>query len=136
MWDATKHMAEAIAAGIKSVDNEVTIKLYNVGRADKNDVIAEVFKSRMVLAGSSTINKGILSAMAATLEMIKGLGFKNKKGAAFGSYGWSGESVAMLNEDLKKAGFEVVDEGIKALWNPDEDALKACYELGQKLGKL
>ncbi len=136
MWDATKRMAEAIADGIKSVNPDVTIKLFNVGRSDKNDVVAEVFKSRMVLAGSSTINKSILSNMAAVLDMVKGLGFKNKKAAAFGSYGWSGESVGILNEELKKAGFELVDDGMKALWNPDEDAIKACFEMGQKLGAL
>jgi flavorubredoxin len=90
----------------------------------------------MVLAGSSTINKSILSNMAAVLDMVKGLGFKNKKAAAFGSYGWSGESVGILNEELKKAGFELVDDGLKALWNPDEDAIKSCFELGQKLGAL
>jgi flavorubredoxin len=136
MWDATKTMAETIAAGIKSVDGDVTIKLFNIGRSDKNDVVAEIFKSRMVLAGSSTINKSILSGMAGLLDIVKGLSFKNKKGAAFGSYGWSGESVAVLNEELKKAGLDVVDEGIKVLWNPDEDALKTCFEFGQKVAAL
>jgi flavorubredoxin len=90
----------------------------------------------MVLAGSSTINKSILSGMAGLLDIVKGLSFKNKKGAAFGSYGWSGESVAVLNEELKKAGLDVVDEGIKVLWNPDEDALKTCFEFGQKVAAL
>ena len=53
MWDATKKMAEAIAEGIKSVDPTLNIKLYNVGKADKNDVISEVFKSKLIVAGSS-----------------------------------------------------------------------------------
>ena len=59
-----------------------------------------------MLVGSSTINKGILSSTAAILEMIKGLEFKGKKAAAFGSYGWSGESVKIITEELNKAGFE------------------------------
>jgi flavorubredoxin len=76
-------------------------------------------------------------AIAGILDMIKGMGFKNKKAAAFGSYGWSGESVAILNERLKAAKFEVVGDGIKELWNPDEEAIKRCVQFGADFaGKL
>jgi len=44
--------------------------------------------------------------------------------------------VALITEELKKAGLEVVDEGIRALWNPDEEAVAACYAYGQKLAAL
>ncbi|OGO78822.1 MAG: MBL fold hydrolase [Clostridiales bacterium GWB2_37_7] len=134
MWDATKKMGEAIAAGIKSTNPNIAIKLYNTAKADKNDIITEVYKSKAVLVGSSTINKGILHSVAGMLEQIKGLGFKNKKAAAFGSYGWSGESVQIITEELKKAGFEVIDNGVKALWNPDQESLDKCYELGKQFG--
>jgi len=132
MWDATKHMAEALAEGIKSADPTLTIKLFNVGRADKNDIITEIFKSKLILAGSSTINKGILSAMAAVIEMMKGLKFKNKKAAAFGSYGWSGESPKLMTEALKECGFEVIEESFGTLWQPDEEALALCRSHGKK----
>ena len=134
MWDATKKMGEAIAAGIKSTNPNIAIKLYNTAKADKNDIITEVYKSKAVLVGSSTINKGILHSVAGMLEQIKGLGFKNKKAAAFGCYGWSGESVQIITEELKKAGFEVIDNGVKALWNPDQESLDKCYELGKQFG--
>jgi flavorubredoxin len=52
--------------------------------------------------GSSTINRGILSAAATIFEMIKGLGFKNKKAAVFGSYGWSGESPGFSRKPLPR----------------------------------
>ena len=133
MWDSTKKMAEKIAEGLQSVDPTLNIKLFNVSKVDKNDVISEIFKAKLVVAGSSTINKGILSSMASTLEIMKGLQFKNKKAAGFGSYGWSGESPKLMTDSLKSAGFEVLEEGLGALWNPDEEALKACYEFGQKL---
>lgn len=135
MWDATKHMAEAIAEGIKSVDPTLNIKLFNVSKIDKNDVISEVFKAKLVVAGSSTINKGILSAMASTIEIMKGLKFKNKKAAGFGSYGWSGESPKLMTEALKECGFEILDEGLGVLWQPDEDALEICREYGRKLAQ-
>lgn len=135
MWNATRTMAEGIAAGIKSVDPTLNVKLFNVSKADKNDVIAEVFKAKLVVAGSSTINKGILSAMASTLEIIKGLKFKNKKAAGFGSYGWSGESPKIMTEELEKCGFEILDKGLSVLWKPDEDAIKICEAFGKALAQ-
>ena len=135
MWDATKHMAEAIAEGIKSVDPTLNIKLFNVSKIDKNDVITEVFKAKLVVAGSSTINKGILSGMASILEIMKGLKFKHKKAAGFGSYGWSGESPKLMTEALKQCGLEVVAEGLGVLWRPDEEGRQACFDYGVTLAK-
>lgn len=131
MWDSTRKMAEAIAAGIKSGDPTVTIKILNCSKHDKNDVITEVFKSKAILVGSSTINNGILSAAASTLEMIKGLKFKNKKAAAFGSYGWSGEGVQIIEDSLKASGFNILQPGIKALWVPDEETSEQLKAYGE-----
>ena len=136
MWNATRIMAEAIADGIKEVNKDITIKIFNSSKNDKNDIVTEVFKSKMVLVGSSTINSGVLSSTAAILEMIKGLGFKGKKAAAFGSYGWSGESVKIITEELKKAGFETINDGIREMWNPDEVALDRCKDFGKSIGKI
>jgi flavorubredoxin len=126
-------MAESIAAGIREADKTAVLKLFNLSNSDKNDVITEVFKSKGILVGSSTINRGILSAVAGIMEEIRGMSFKGKKAAAFGSYGWSGESVKMINELLTEAGFSLVNEGIKALWNPDEDAIKQCIDYGRAI---
>ena len=68
MWNGTRNMAEAVAKGIRSVDDEVVVKLFNISHADKNDVVTEVFKSKRLLVGSPTINRGILSAVAGFME--------------------------------------------------------------------
>ncbi|HOL18141.1 MAG TPA: anaerobic nitric oxide reductase flavorubredoxin [Bacillota bacterium] len=136
MWNGTRRAAEAIAAGIKSANDSVNIKLYNVARSDINDIITEVFKSKMIVVGSPTINKRTLHSIAALLDMIRGLQFQQKKGAAFGCYGWSGESVKLIAQGLADAGFEVVNDGLKMLWNPDADALAAAREFGQEIGKI
>ncbi len=81
--------------------------------------------------GSPTINKGILVSVAGILEEIKGLQFKNKKAAAFGCYGWSGESIKIISDNLTSAGFELVDDGVKAMWNPDNDNVNQCVEYGK-----
>jgi anaerobic nitric oxide reductase flavorubredoxin len=135
MWNGTKNMAEAIAKGIKSTDDKAVVKLFNIARSDKNDVVTEVFKSKALLLGSPTINRGILSAIAGFMEEIRGLKFKEKKAAAFGTYGWSGESVDMISRGLEGAGFELLNEGIKSTWNPDETSLKKCTEFGKEIAE-
>ena len=136
MWNSTRKMAEAIAEGIRQADGKIAVKLFNCSRSDKNDIISEVFKSKAVLAGSSTINKGILSALAGILEEIRGLAFKNKKAAAFGSYGWSGESVKMITEKLREGGFEIVNEGLREMWNPDQQGRENCINFGKAFASL
>jgi flavorubredoxin len=135
MWEGTRKIAEAIAEGIGKQDVKVAVKLFNVAKKDKNDIITEIFKSKAILVGSPTINKGILTAIASILEEIRGLSFAGKKAAAFGAYGWSGESVQMITDRLKEAGFELMDEGIKIAWNPDEEAEKKCVDYGKELAK-
>jgi flavorubredoxin len=131
MWNGTRNMAESIARGIKSADDEVAVKLFNVSHSDKNDVVTEVFKSKALLVGSPTINRGILSAVAGFMELIRGLKFKEKQAAAFGTYGWSGESVDIINRGLEDAGFKLLESGIKSTWNPDEKSVKACVDFGK-----
>ena len=135
MWNGTRVMAEEIARGIGAADPTVTVKLYNCARTDKNDVVAEVFKSKAIVLGSPTVNRGILSSVAALLEEIRGLAFKGKKAAAFGAYGWSGEAPRLLAESLKSAGFDVVTEGLKVPWSPSAEGRAQCREFGAGLAK-
>lgn len=135
MWNGTKHMADGIASGIRQVDPDVTVKLMHTGITDKNDVLTEVFKSKAILVGSPTINGSVLNSIAGILDQIKGLSFKNKKGAAFGAYGWSGEGVKLISDHLAKAGFELVNDGLRVLWNPDQEAVEKCVDLGKEFAK-
>jgi flavorubredoxin len=134
MWDGTRKMAEAIAKGITEADKTVAVKLFNVARSDKNDVITEVFKSKAILVGSPTVNKGILSSVAGIMEEIVGLKFKNKKAAAFGCYGWSGESIKVISERLKAGGFELLNDGIREKWNPNAESIENSINFGREIG--
>jgi flavorubredoxin len=137
MWESTRVMAEQIAAGIREADKQVTVKLFNLAKSDKNDVITEVFKSKAILLGSPTVNSGVLVSVAAILEEIKGLKFKSKKAGAFGSYGWSGEATKVMSARLAEAGFDVVDEGLRLTWAPDGESRRLCNEYGRNFaGKL
>jgi anaerobic nitric oxide reductase flavorubredoxin len=62
---------------------------------------------------------------------MRGLGFKNKKAASFGSYGWSGEGIKLITQALKEAGIATVDDGIRELWNPDDEAKERLKAYGK-----
>ncbi|MBQ6986646.1 MAG: flavodoxin domain-containing protein, partial [Oscillibacter sp.] len=120
MWEGTAKLAHEIAREIARQSPDTVVKLFNIAKADKNEVMTEVFKSRAIAVGSPTVSNSILSSVAGWLEFLKQLKFKNKKAAAFGCYGWSGESVKVLREKLSEAGFSVVEENVRSLWNPGE----------------
>jgi flavorubredoxin len=135
MWNGTKLLAEKIAEGIREADPDVVVKVHNIAKSDENDLITEVFKSKIVVIGSPTISKSILHSIAGFIHLMKELIFKGKKAAAFGCYGWSGESVKVINELMENAGFEVASEGFRNQWNPDVDAQKEAFEFGKKIAK-
>ena len=133
MYNGTRSIAESIVKGINSEDQVVDIKLYNIATNDLNDIITEIFKSKAVFIGSPTVNNGIMSHTAGLLEMVKGLKFKGKKGAAFGCFGWSDASTKIIMNLLKESGFEIVGESISCNWGPDEDAMQRAFDFGRSV---
>lgn len=133
MWNGTKTIAEKISEGIELADPDVEVKVFNLTKSDQNDLITEVFKSKAIVLGSPTINNTLLSSVAGFVHLMKELKFKNKKAAAFGCYGWSGESTKVLNELLGNAGFEIIDEGFRNQWNPNEEQQSGAIEYGKKI---
>lgn len=131
MWNGTRRMAEEISVGITEADKNVNVKVLSSSRSDKNDILTEVFKAKAVLVGSPTVNKTVLSSIAAIMEEMKGLAFKSKQAAAFGTYGWSGESVKVINNLLTSAGCELIHDGLREMWYPDAAASERCRQFGR-----
>ena len=136
MWNGTKRLAEKMAEGMDSHDSDVTVKVFNIAKSDINDVITEVFRSKTVVIGSPTMSNNMLHSVAGFIHLMKTMKFKGKKAAAFGCYGWSGESVKLMNAALEDAGLEVVSEGLRNQWNPDVDAQNEAFEFGKNIAGL
>jgi anaerobic nitric oxide reductase flavorubredoxin len=130
---ATRHMAEAIGQGIAG--EGVQYKLFHAGVSDRNDMVTEIFKAKAIIVGSPTFNQGVLPSITPILEELRGLKFQNKIGAAFGSYGWSGEGLAIIEEHLNRCKISAVAESVKAKWQPREDDLNRCRDLGAKVAR-
>jgi anaerobic nitric oxide reductase flavorubredoxin len=133
MWNATEKMAKAISEGLEM--EGVKFKLFNMAVSDRNDVLTEVFKTKGIIIGSPTLNNGLLPTIKPILEDLKGLKFKNKVGAAFGSYGWSGENLKLIEENFEKARIKKLQEGIKIKWQPTKEELEKCVEFGRNFAK-
>lgn len=133
MWEGTAKLANALATELHKESPNTVVKVFNLAKADKNEIMTEVFKSRAIAVGSPTVSNSYLSSMAGWLEFLKQLKFKNKKALAFGCYGWSGESVKRLEEKLKEAGFDVIEENIRIQWTPEEADLASLPAVAKAL---
>ena len=133
MWQSTEMMAEAIvnALGREGVD----AKPYHLRTWHRSDIITEVLDAGAIIIGSPTLNNGLFPTVSDFMTYLKGLKPQNKIGAAFGSYGWSGEAVKLINQGLEEMRFQIIDPGLKTHYIPKEKDIEACYVLGQKIAR-
>jgi flavorubredoxin len=131
MWHSTEKMARAIS---EALDGEgIKVKLMSMNETHRSEVVYELLNAGALIAGSSTLNNNILPQMADVMTYIKGLKPTNLIGAAFGSYGWSGESVRHLEEMLKEMKVEIAAPAVSTKHVPDDAVLAKCRELGKTI---
>jgi len=137
MWQSTALMARVIADSMAEAGTDVCLMpLHGSTRAD---VMTELLCAGALLVGSPTINNGMFPTVADVLTYAKGLKPKNLVGAAFGSYGWSGEACGQIEGLLRDMGVELVAPALRLKFVPDGAALNQCREFGKviasKLGE-
>ncbi len=133
MWEGTMKLAHKIAEEVTEISPDTKVKLFNIAKTDKNDIMTEVFKSKAIAVGSPTVGQSILSSVGGWLDFLQELKFKNKKAAVFGCYGWSGESTKILRDRLTDAGFAVVEPEIRCSWNPTADDFSQAADIAKAL---
>ena len=133
MWHSTEKMALTI---VESLGEEgVDAKPMHLRKWHRSDVMTEVLDAGAVIVGSPTLNNNIFPTLGDFLAYFKGLKPKNKIVAAFGSYGWSGEAVKLINNVFEELKLDIVDPGLKVHYVPEEDAINACRALGKKIAE-
>lgn len=129
MWQSTSLMARAVADAMVGAGAEVhLLPLHGSSRAD---VMTELLCAGAFLVGSPTINNGMFPTLADLLTYARGLKPKNLIGAAFGSYGWSGEACVQVEEYFKQMGVEPAAPALRVRFVPDAAALSQCRDFGQ-----
>jgi flavorubredoxin len=126
----TKQMAEAIANGAKTIDgvDVLLIDAYDASPEDVKDAAA-------ILLGGSTYNYKLIKSMDPFLKKLESLDLKGKIGVAFGSYGWSGESIPTLISKMKSFGMKVIEPGTIAIQVPDASTIEKCFKLGRTVAQ-
>lgn len=133
MWKSTEKMAAAITERL--TEHGVNVQLFKLGENHRSDVMAALLEARGILLGSPTMHRNLLPRVADLLCYMRGLKPANKIAGAFGSYGWSGESVDLISEALKELGMDVIGPGAKALYAPDETELAAAAALADTMAQ-
>jgi len=133
MWHSTELMARALEEGLR--EGGAHVKVMSMDSSHRSDVAYEVLEAGALIAGSPTLNNNLLPAMADVLTYLKGLRPMNLLGAAFGSYGWSGESAKQVYDILSEMKLEMVGEPVKAHYVPDKETLLKCFDLGKTVAE-
>jgi len=133
MWHSTEKMARALSEGLAA--GGLRVKLMSMDEVHRSDVVYELLGAGALAVGSPTLNNHLLPNMADILTYLKGLKPGNLIGAAFGSYGWSGEAVKEIEDILAEMKVEKVGEGIRVKNVPDAGVLARCYELGKTMAE-
>jgi flavorubredoxin len=133
MWGSTEMMARAAEEGLESEGIEVIV--LPLKSSDRSVVITEVLEAGALLVGSPTLNNNIFPSVADVLTYMRGLKPGNLVGAAFGSYGWSGEGARQVNDFLTDMKVELVQDPLNLSFRPSTEGIEQCRQLGVAVGK-
>ncbi|MDQ5986018.1 MAG: Nitric oxide reductase [Syntrophus sp. SKADARSKE-3] len=134
MWHSTELMARHIGEGMTA--GGVTVKVMSMDASHRSDVVYEILDAGAFVAGSATLNNQMLPGMADILTYLKGLRPANLIGAAFGSYGWSGEAAGQIMEIMQSMKIEPVGEVLRVKHVPDREVLAGCYAIGESIARM
>ena len=126
----TEKMAQAVAEGAKSI-SEVRVDLsFHIETSDLTNYDA-------LIIGAPTYRKEMpIDFKNIFEEAIKQkISLKGKIGAAFGSYGWSGEAPKLVLELMQKLEMTITEPPILAKYAPDQAMIENCRNLGKRISE-
>jgi flavorubredoxin len=131
----TKDMAQSIYDGIE-LSNNLIANIYDLTALEEQNMISILEESTGILIGAPTINGDVPKPVWDLLSCMMLLEKKGKFGGCFGSYGWSGEAVEMMNTRLKALKFRVPLQPMKIKLIPTKEELSDCNSFGVEFGEL
>jgi flavorubredoxin len=131
MWGSTEKMALGIAQGL--ISEGVPVQVMSLKANDRSQVVAQLLGAGAVVVGSPTLNNNVFPTIADLLVYMRGLRPKKVLGAAFGSYGWSGEAHKQIAEALTGMKLELVGEPLGMKYVPDAAKVEQCIAFGRQI---
>lgn len=130
----TAAMAEALAAGIKS-EGDVEVELADLETMNEEEMEKRMIRCTALLVGSPTINQNTLLPVYKLFSVINPLRDKGKAASSFGSYGWSGEAVKMIDQNLRGLKLDIVMEGVSFKFFPDQEKMRELESFGKQFAR-
>jgi flavorubredoxin len=126
MWHSTEILAKNIAEAFAA--RGIPAAYYDIKVDHMSDIVVDILTSKYLAVGSPTINNQMMPSIAGFLSYLKGLAPKGHKAFAFGSYGWGGQSIALVEDELKACGCDICLEKIRIPNIPTQEQLKEITE--------
>ncbi|MCK9424208.1 MAG: flavodoxin domain-containing protein, partial [Bacteroidales bacterium] len=127
-------MAEKIAEGLKLAGN-IEVDLCDLEKMELKLVEQKIIEASAIILGCPTFSQNILLPVYQVFAFINPIRDRNKLAAAFGSYGWSGDGVRIMNSILNNLKLKVFDEGLMAKFTPHQEFQQLCIDYGRKFGE-
>ena len=129
----TAAIADAIGQGVARTG--VRVESINCEFTPAEKLLEAIRGCDAVLIGSPTLGGHAPTPIVSALGTLLAEGDRAKPVGVFGSFGWSGEALDLLESKLRDGGFRFAFEPIKVKFSPDPATLKACEETGTALGR-
>ncbi|MFK0733906.1 MAG: diflavin flavoprotein [Gloeotrichia echinulata GP01] len=124
----TATLAQAIARGITKAG--VAVESINCEFADPEEIRAAIENSAGFVMGSPTLGGHAPTPVQTALGIVLSTATNNKLAGVFGSFGWSGEAVDLIESRLKDAGYRFGFDTIRVKFKPNDVTLQLCEEAG------
>ncbi len=126
----TRRMAEAVYQGAMSISG-VRVSLYDLEGGEVYPFIDLIEDADGLLFGTPTINGDSVKPVWDLLSSLTVVNLKNKLGGVFGSYGWSGEAVRLVEDRLRGLKLRIPVQGLRVKLIPTEEELEECTQFGR-----
>jgi len=130
----TAHMADAVRAGADAVGG-VRVSLYDLEGGETDPFVDLIEEADGLAFGSPTINGDAVKPVWDLLSSLAVVNLKGKVGAAFGSYGWSGEAVRMIEDRMRGLKMRVPVAGLRIKLIPTDEEFAECTAFGREIAE-
>jgi len=133
MWGSTRKLAYALASGFE--EEGIDVKIRNIQKTPFSDIITDILEAEIIAIGSPTLNNNMLPSVGGFITYLKGLRPKKRIGFVFGSYGWGGQAVKLMEDFLKDLAWDFPEKSLNINYIPNDKDLELIKNKGKKIAK-
>lgn len=134
MWGSTEKMAYALVEGLE--EEGINVRLRHIQKTPYSRIATDILEAELICIGSPTLNNNMLPTVGGFLTYLKGLRPIKRTGFVFGSYGWGGQAVSLIEEMLDGLSWTFPEENHKVNYIPTASDLKKIKNKGKNLAKI